>query len=133
MGKWGRGEMNGGTLLYDGTCRFCVAQAQRLKGLSGADVEATSAYADGVRDRFPMLPPPGPDGKIGELKFVDARGHLSGGAEAISRVLMTGRPPLCWAARLYFVPGIRQIADATYRAIARRRYRLSGRCDDCNI
>ncbi len=125
--------MTGATLLYDGTCRFCVAQAQRLKRLAGADVQAISAYADGVRERFPMLPPLGPDGKIGEIKFVDDRGHIYGGAEAISRVLMTGAPPLSWAARLYFVPGIRHAANATYRAIARRRYRLSGRCEDCSI
>src|SRR6186997_716133 len=117
------------TLLYDGTCRFCVAQARRLKRLVGAGVEAESMYAEGVRDRFPMLPRPGPDGKIGELKFVDDGGRMSGGAEAIARALMTG--PLGWAARLYFVPGVRQLSNAAYRTIAKRRYRLSGTCDDC--
>ena len=120
------------TLLYDGTCRFCVAQARRLKRLAG-DLDAESMYADGIRDRFPMLPPAGPDGKIGELKFVDDRGRMSGGAEAIARALMTGRSPLAWAARLYFVPGLRQLSNAVYRAIARRRYRLSGTCEDCRI
>ena len=119
------------TLLYDGTCRFCVAQARRLKRLSGANVQAESMYADGVRDRFPMLPPPGPDGKIGEIKFVDDRGRMSGGAEAIARTLMTG--PLGLAARLYFAPGLRQLSDGVYRMIAKRRYRLSGTCDDCRI
>jgi predicted DCC family thiol-disulfide oxidoreductase YuxK len=121
------------TLLYDGTCRFCVAQARRLKGLSGAGVLAESMYSEGIRDRFPMLPAPGPDGKIGELKFVDDRGQMTGGAEAIARSLMTGRSPIAWAARLYFVPGLRQLANAGYRAIARRRYRLAGTCDDCRI
>ena len=121
------------TLLYDGTCRFCVAQARRLKRLSGREVEAESMYADGVRGRFPMLPPPGPDGKVGEIKFVDDRGRMSGGAEAIARALMTGRSPVAWGARVYFVPGVRQLANAVYRAIARRRYRLAGTCDDCSI
>jgi predicted DCC family thiol-disulfide oxidoreductase YuxK len=120
------------TLLYDGTCRFCVAQARRLKRLAG-DVDAESMYADGIRDRFPMLPPAGPDGKIGELKFVDDRGRMSGGAEAIARALMTGRSPLAWAARLYFVPGVRQLSNAGYRAVAKRRYRLRGTCEDCKI
>lgn len=119
------------TLLYDGTCRFCVAQARRLKKFVGAGVDAESMYADGARDRFPMLPQPGPDGKIGEIKFVDDRGRMSGGAEAIARALMTG--PLGWVARAYFVPGIRQLSNFVYRAIARRRYRLSGTCDDCSI
>ena len=119
------------TLLYDGTCRFCVAQARRLKKLSGTAVQAESMYAEGVPERFPMLPAPGPDGKIGEIKFVDDRGRMSGGAEAIARSLMTG--PLGLGARLYFVPGLRQLANALYRAIARRRYRLSGTCDDCRI
>jgi predicted DCC family thiol-disulfide oxidoreductase YuxK len=121
------------TLLYDGTCRFCVAQAQRLKKLSGAGLHAESSYAEGVRDRFPMLPLPGPDGRIGELKFVDDGGQMSGGAEAIARTLMTGSGPIAWAARMYFVPGIRQLSNVGYRAIARRRYRLSGTCDDCKI
>jgi predicted DCC family thiol-disulfide oxidoreductase YuxK len=119
------------TLLYDGTCRFCVAQARRLKRFAGATVQAESMYADGVRARFPMLPQPGPDGKIGEIKFVDDRGQMTGGAEAIARALMTG--PLGWLARLYFMPGIRQIANTVYRAIAKRRYRLSGTCEDCRI
>ena len=119
------------TLLYDGTCRFCVAQARRLKQFTGAHVHAESMYADGVRERFPMLPQPGPGGKIGEIKFVDDRGRMSGGAEAIARALMTG--PLGWGARLYFLPGLRQLSNAAYRAIAKRRYRLSGTCDDCSI
>lgn len=119
------------TILYDGTCRFCVAQARRLKRLAGAAVQAESMYAEGIRDRFPMLPAPGPDGKIGEIKFVDDRGRMSGGAEAIARTLMTG--PLGLGARLYFVPGVRQLSNALYRAIAKRRYGLSGTCDDCRI
>jgi predicted DCC family thiol-disulfide oxidoreductase YuxK len=121
------------TILYDGTCRFCVAQARRLKGLSGAELRAESMYSDGIRDRFPMLPAPGPDGKIGEIKFVDDAGRISGGAEAIARALMTGQTPLAWLARVYFVPGLRQIANAGYRAIAKRRYRLAGTCDDCAL
>ena len=120
------------TILYDGTCRFCVAQARRLKRLAG-NVEAESMYANGIRDRFPMLPQPGPDGKIGEIKFVDDRGQMSGGAEAIARALMTGRSPIAWAARLYFVPGVRQLSNTVYRAIAKRRYRLRGTCEDCKI
>ena len=121
------------TLLYDGTCRFCVAQARRLKRFCGPGVAAESMYADGVRGRFPMLPAPGPDGKIGEIKFVDDRGRMSGGAEAIARALMTGRSPIAWAARAYFVPGLRHLSNAIYRAIAKRRYGLSGTCDDCRI
>lgn len=121
------------TLLYDGTCRFCVAQARRLKRLAGAVVQAESMYADGVRARFPMLPQPGPDGKIGEIKFVDGNHRMFGGAEAIARALMTNRGPLGWGARLYFVPGLRQLSNIAYRAIAKRRYGLSGRCDDCSI
>jgi predicted DCC family thiol-disulfide oxidoreductase YuxK len=121
------------TLLYDGTCRFCVAQAKRLKRLSGASLQAESLYTEGIRDRFPMLPLVGSDGKVGEIKFVDDRGRMSGGAEAIARALMTGRGPLAWGARLYFAPGLRQLSDVAYRAIAKRRYRLSGTCDDCRI
>jgi predicted DCC family thiol-disulfide oxidoreductase YuxK len=41
------------------------------------------------------------------------------------------RPVLGFFARVYFVPGLRQIANGLYDWVARNRYRLRGRTDDC--
>jgi hypothetical protein len=45
-------------------------------------VQIASAYADGVRARFPMVPQ---DGVLGEIKLVDSDGRVLGGAAAIAR------------------------------------------------
>lgn len=120
------------TLLFDGTCGFCTAQAERLRRMSRGRVEVISAYAPGVCERFPMVPQ---EGVMGEIKLVDADGRLLGGAAAIARTLEHGGGPLGLLARLYRVWPVRPIADAGYRVIARNRYRIAGKCDDgsCDI
>lgn len=115
------------TLLYDGTCRFCTAQAARLRRMSHGRVEVISAYAPGVRERFPMVPQ---EGIMGEIKLVEADGRVLGGAAAIARTLEHGGGPLGLLARLYRVWPVRPIADAGYRLIARNRSRISGKCED---
>lgn len=123
---------DGPTLLYDGTCRFCIAQAKRLERLARGRVAIESAYADGVRARFPMVPQ---EGVLGEIKLVDADGRVLGGAAAIARTLQIGGGPLGLAAQLYRVWPIRILADAGYKVIAWNRYRLRGKCEDgsCDI
>ena len=120
------------TLLYDGTCRFCIAQAKRLERLARGRVRIESAYAPGVRARFPMVPQ---EGVLGEIKLVDTDGRLLGGAAAIARTLEHGGGPLGLAARLYRVWPVRIVADAGYKVIAWNRYRLRGKCEDgsCDI
>ncbi len=125
----GRGQKAeaGPTLLYDGTCRFCIAQAKRLERLSRGRVRIESAYADGVRARFPMVPQ---EGVLGEIKLVDTDGRLLGGAAAIARTLEYGGGALGLAAKLYRVWPIRPLADAGYRVIAWNRDRLKGKCEE---
>lgn len=120
------------TLLYDGTCRFCIAQAKRLERLGRGRVQIASAYAEGVRARFPMVPQ---DGVLGEMKLVDAGGRVLGGAAAIARTLEYGGGPLGIAAKLYRVWPVRVLADAGYKVIAWNRYRLRGKCEDgsCDV
>jgi len=120
------------TLLYDGTCRFCIAQAKRLERLGRGRVAAESAYAPGVRQRFPMVPQ---EGMLGEMKLVDSDGRVLGGAAAIARTLEIGGGALGLAARLYRLWPVRALADAGYTVIARNRYRLRGKCEDgrCDI
>lgn len=117
----------GATLLFDGTCRFCTAQAERLRRYGRGRVAVESAYAPGARDRFPFIPK---EGVMGEIKLVDVDGRVLGGAAAIARTMEIGGGPLGLLARLYRFWPVRPIADAGYRVIARNRYRISGRCND---
>jgi hypothetical protein len=86
-----------------------------------------SAYADGVRARFPMLPQ---DGMLGEMKFVDANGQLYGGAAAIARAFVVSGGLLGLAARTYAFPPVRGLANVAYRYAAARRLRLKQTCDE---
>jgi predicted DCC family thiol-disulfide oxidoreductase YuxK len=119
-------------MLFDGNCRFCVAQVQRLRRMTRGRVEFLSAYADGVRARFPMVQQ---DGMLGEMKFVDADGRLFGGAAAIARAFVVSGGVLGLGARLYALAPIRWAADRAYKAAAARRMRLKQSCvdDSCNL
>lgn len=127
------------TVLYDGTCRFCIAQVARLRRLTRDRVAFESAYAEGVRARFPMLPAAGPDplnpGMLGEMKFVDADGRLYGGAAAIARAFVVSGGVLGLGARLYALPPIRWAADRAYKLAAARRLKLKQTCvdDNCKV
>lgn len=119
------------TVLFDGTCPFCRKQAARLETMTRGRIAFESAYAPGVRERFPMLPQ---EGMLGEMKFVDANGRLFGGAAAIANAFITSGGVLGLGARLYAVPPITQIANAAYKRAAAKRMRLKEVCDDdCKI
>ncbi len=64
--------------------------------------------------------------------FVDARGRLTGGAEAINRSMrhVWWLWPLTW---LYFIPGIRQIQNWVYRWVAKNRHKLPGGTASCAL
>lgn len=117
--------------LYDGHCRFCTAWARRLHRAARGRIAIVSFHDPGVLARFPGV---SHDECMRELKLVDERGRVHGGAAAVVRAVNLGHPLLAWPLLLYYLPGIRQLADRAYAAIAGRRYRLFGRatevCDD---
>ena len=115
------------TVLYDGTCRVCIAQVVRLRRMTRGRVAFESAYADGVRARFPQIPQ---DGMLGEMKFVDADGRVFGGAAAIARAFVVSGGVFGLGARAYALPPVRWAADRAYRFAAARRLRLKQTCVD---
>ncbi len=60
------------------------------------------------------------------MQLVTQQGWIYAGVEAVVQGLRQ-RPILGRLLRLYYVPGVRQLADLGYRLIARYRYRLMGR------
>src|SRR5262245_219156 len=87
---------------------------------------AESLQDPGVLERFPGVTR---ERAMKEMIYIDARGRVFGGAEAAVRAL--GLRAVGRLAFLYYVPGLKQLFDLLYRAIANRRYKISGMtCDD---
>ena len=114
-------------LLYDGHCRFCIAQAERLRRWTGDRIRLVSFREPGVLAHYPGL---SPEACEQGMQLVLPGGKIVSGAEAGARALGV-RPTLAPLAAFYFVPGIRQLVDAAYRVIVRNRFRLGGKtCTD---
>ena len=112
------------TVLYDGTCGFCTRQARLAQRLGGgpARVALLSTAIPGVLEQRLGLTRESTNRQM----FVEehATGRRYGGAAAVARIAreVPVIGPIGW---LYYVPGLKQLADALYRLIARHRHRLS--------
>lgn len=118
-------------MLFDGACPFCRAQVARLLRLTGEDgIEALDLNDPSVPERYPEL---SREALITAMHLVAPDGRVYSGCEAVVRALAS-RPILGRLVLLYYVPGIRQLAEWAYRAVAKRRYRLManepGGCPD---
>jgi predicted DCC family thiol-disulfide oxidoreductase YuxK len=114
-------------LVYDGACRFCVSQAQRLARLAGGRVRLESFRDPGVLERHPGLTR---EACEQAAQLVEPDGHVRSGAEAVvhALALRAGLAPLRW---LYRLPVVQQLFDLGYRLVARNRFRLQGEvCSD---
>jgi predicted DCC family thiol-disulfide oxidoreductase YuxK len=111
-------------VLYDGLCRFCTAQMRHLMKLarSGA-VETVDFQQPGALDRFPGLTH---DFCMQAMCLITPEGKVIHGFEAAVLAVAT-RPVLKYIAYLYYIPGIRQLLDLTYRLVAANRYRIMGK------
>ena len=84
-----------------------------------------------VRDEGVLAAGPGlPDERCEKaIQLVQADGQVFEGAEALVQAL--GRRPLGRLLFVYYVPGLRQLADWLYGLVARYRFRIAGRaCPD---
>lgn len=98
--------------LYDAACTNCTAWAERLRRLTGRRVQVRP-----LQDFSSADPRLSGDELLREAKLVLGDGRVFGGAEAIA--LAVGGP-----ARLYYLPGVRQLADRLYRRVAANRCRI---------
>lgn len=109
--------------IYDGDCSFCKFWIEYGKRLTGSAV-SYAPYQE-VAGQFPEIPL---ERFRAAAQFVDASGKISGGAEAVFRML-TCVPGKQWLLRLYLrVPLFAALAEWAYRFVARHRgafYRLT--------
>jgi predicted DCC family thiol-disulfide oxidoreductase YuxK len=108
-------------VLYDGSCRFCCDRARSVRRLAGERVDVRPWQA-----AIEELPGEAVDRARTALTLVRPDGTSVAGAEAIVELLRIARPVLGLLASLYYLPGVRQLADRAYRLVATRRYALRG-------
>jgi predicted DCC family thiol-disulfide oxidoreductase YuxK len=109
------------TVLYDGACAFCTSSAQALaRRLGPGRVQTRDFQLPGVLDGYPGITR---EAAMRRMHAVLPDGRVFAGAEAAARVASRLRP-LGWLAWLYYVPGVRQLANLAYTQVARHRYRI---------
>ena len=121
----------GDVVLYDGHCGLC---SRSVRFIARHDARGRFRFAalqsDVARtllDGTPDLPAQLPDSVI----LVAADGAVLVESEAALRIAAALDGPVRHLARLQVVP--RPIRDAVYRLVARTRYRIFGRHDECEI
>ena len=112
-------------VLYDGACRFCTRQALTVQRLARRRVHVRP-----LQEALLELPWVDPDEAVSALTLVRHDGSTIKGAQAIVELLRLARPALGRLASLYYLPGLRQLADVAYRFVAARRYALFGTTPD---
>jgi predicted DCC family thiol-disulfide oxidoreductase YuxK len=110
-------------LLYDGHCNLCTNGARRLaRWARPGSLELVDFQQSGALERFPGLTY---EQCMQAMQLVEPNGRIRHGADAVVASLLTRGWPFAWA-RLYYVPGLRFMADSAYAWVARNRYRFMG-------
>lgn len=119
-------------LIFDGDCAFCTSAAtwvaERLHRSGGPDARL-------VPWQFADLAALGTSAERArrEVLWVDPAGVIFGGAAAFAAWLRFRGQPYAVLGRAMTLPGIRVLAAATYRLIARNRHRMPGGSPACAL
>jgi predicted DCC family thiol-disulfide oxidoreductase YuxK len=113
-------------VIYDGHCRFCTQQVQRLaRWDSGGRLAFLSLHEAQVASRYPDLTY---EKLMEQMYVVDRQGRRHAGAAAF-RYLTRRLPRLYVLAPLLHIPFTLPLWQWCYRQVARRRYDLAGKTD----
>jgi predicted DCC family thiol-disulfide oxidoreductase YuxK len=115
-------------VIFDGHCRICQGQIQRLARWDrGGRLAFLSLHDPEVRRRYPDLTH---EQLMADMYVVDPQGKSHRGAAAF-RYLSTQLPRLWILAPLLHLPGTLPLWQFCYRQVANRRYRFgtTQKCD----
>ena len=113
-------------VIYDGNCRICTAQINRLPWWDcQGKLSYLSLHDPEVARRYPDL---SHDYLMTNMVLVDRAGKRHAGAAA-ARYLSRHLPQLWLLAPLLHIPFSMPLWQWCYRQIAKRRYLLGGRTD----
>lgn len=115
-------------VIFDGHCRFCRGQIERIfRADGGGRLAFVSLHDPVVAQRWPDLTH---EQLMDEMTIVDRHGSYHGGAAAFR--YLTRRLPRWWVlAPLMHFPGVMIVARWGYRQLAKRRYKW-GKVDGCD-
>lgn len=107
-------------LIFDGDCNFCRRWIYRWRCFTGEQVDY-APYQE-VAAKFPQIPP---ERFKESVQLIESTGRISGGAEAVFRMLSYA-PGKGWMLRLYekFLP-FRIASEWFYKLVARNRVLFS--------
>ena len=108
-------------LIYDGECGFCRLWVRRLRQLVHnaprcEPFQTAPLEQLGVSREECTL----------AVQYVDRRGRVSGGSDAVARLFIGAGSLWFVPGWLLLVPGVRQVAQVSYRWVARNRHRFKG-------
>ena len=117
-------------VIYDGQCRFCTGQVQRLARWDGKQRLAFLSLHDSqVAENYPDLTH---EMLMDQMYVIDQKEVRRGGADAFR--YLTRRLPILWIlAPLMHIPGSLPLWRWMYKQVAKRRYRwgkLENQCDE---
>lgn len=115
-------------LVYDGDCGFCTSSARFLE----RRVPVRAAFA---AYQFADLDELGTTAERAghEVLWIDRAGRVSGGAEAVGRLLTEAAGPWRAAGVIMRVAPVSWAAHAVYRLIANNRHRMPGGTAACAL
>lgn len=116
-------------VIFDGNCRFCRKQVERLRSWDrNKRLAFVSLHDPWVAEHCPDL---SHELLMEEMFVIDRHGRRHGGAAAF-RYLTRRLPPLYPLAPLLHIPGSLSFWRWAYRQVAKRRYRLAGKLSSSN-
>jgi len=117
---------NSCTVIYDGTCRFCVRSKEGIERLSRSDGPGSIRFIPyQSQEAQQTLGSEYRPGRPDVAYLVGADGRICQGLDAILP-LLPGLPGGRLLAALFVMPLLKPIADRLYGFIARNRYRWFG-------
>jgi predicted DCC family thiol-disulfide oxidoreductase YuxK len=120
---------DGPILFFDGVCNLCNGAVQFVIDRDpDAHIRFASLQSEAARR---MLPPHGVDPADLDTVALLANGVVHTRSTAALRLLGMLRGPWRLAAALRIIP--RPLRDLVYDAVARSRYRVFGRTDECRV
>ena len=114
---------NSDLVIFDGNCRFCLDQIERLLRYDrNRQLSFVSLHDPWVSQRFPDL---SHSDMMKQMYVVDPNGKKYPGIQAI-RYLSARLPGFLWVSFFLNIPFTLPVWDWVYRRVAERRYRLAG-------
>jgi predicted DCC family thiol-disulfide oxidoreductase YuxK len=120
-------------VLYDGNCILCLKSVDGLSKLkTTVPLKLLPLQEADVAELFPG--DTSVNDLLAQIHVIERQGeeqHVFRGPDAVVRILRTV-PSLAWLEKIYRLPGCKSIASLLYRLIAKYRYQLFGKKDDCD-